>query len=74
MLLRRDTTIMGAGKRRHQQRTKQLLFWANLSTEVSQLLPGFLILCTGKERFSVFVQHHLPDPLKSLDLNFAFGG
>lgn len=67
-------TIIGAGKRRHQQYTKQLLFWANLSTEVSQFLPGFLILCTGKQHFSVFVQQHLPDPLKSLDLNFTFSG
>lgn len=69
-----EMTIIGAGKRRHQQYTKQLLFWANLSTEVSQFLPGFLILCTGKQHFSVFVQQHLPDPLKSLDLNFTFSG
>lgn len=72
-LLRRDMTTTGAGKRQHQQRTVQLLFWANLSTEVSPFLRGFLILCRAKEHFSVFVQHHLPHP-ESLDLNFTFSG
>lgn len=71
LVAEKDTTITGAGKRRNQQCTEELLFQANPCTEVPQFLPESLVLCTGKQHTHVFVQHHVPDPLNSL--NFTCG-